>query len=706
MSAGWRVGADIGGTFTDIVALGPDGDVRRIKVPSTSDDYARGICAGLEAGLGSDQLRDVDQVVHGTTIATNAILEQQPPRLALITSHGFRDLLELRRSRRPTLYDLTWRPPAALVPRRLRLGVSERIAADGSVITPLSEPDVLECAARLRDEAVEAVAICLLNAHVNSDHEQRVAELITRELPGVRITLSSAIAPEPGEYERSSTTVVNGFLLPIVEDYLIALEASLRASGVRAPLQIMQSDGTTAGAEIIRERPFLIIESGPAAGVSAAARLAAEMGRDAIVTFDMGGTTAKASLVEQFRVDLAPELEVGNSINRGGGFMRSSGYLVRAACVDLTEVGSGGGSIAWIDRGGGLRVGPTSAGSTPGPACYDGGGTDATVTDAHVVLGYVNPTAIAGGNKPLRADLAHAAVGRLADQLGLSILDTAHGIFTIATATMRRAVRAVSVERGRDPRAHALVAFGGAGGLHAAALAAEMEMDEVVVPIVAGLFSSLGLLFADTAVSRIVAVRARLQAGAASAIEDAAAALARLARAELRQLDASGAEPEVEIRVSLRYVGQSSSLMLPYRPGSEIDALADDFHVEHRRTHGQSAEHEPVEVTAVRVRAFWPAPTLTFAEIARQEIATGSRAVSGTRTLYFGPELGALPAPIVSRASLDNASRTGPMVIEEAEATVLVPPGAVASLDGTGSVILRNLAGPAAAGDSNERQDG
>jgi N-methylhydantoinase A len=687
MSAGWRVGADIGGTFTDIVALGPDGDVRRIKVPSTSDDYARGICAGLETGLGSDQLRDVDQVVHGTTIATNAILEQQAPRLALITSRGFRDLLELRRSRRPTLYDLTWRPPPALVPRRLRLPVSERIAADGSVITPLSESDVLECAARLRDEAVEAVAICLLNAHVNADHEQRVSELITRELPGVR----------------------NGFLLPIVEDYLIRLEASLRASGVRAPLQIMQSDGTTAGAEIIRERPFLIIESGPAAGVSAAARLAAEMGRDAIVTFDMGGTTAKASLVEQFRVDLAPELEVGNSINRGGGFMRSSGYLVRAACVDLTEVGSGGGSIAWIDRGGGLRVGPTSAGSTPGPACYDGGGADATVTDAHVVLGYVNPTAIAGGNKPLRADLAHAAVERLAEQLGLSILDTAHGIFTIATATMRRAVRAVSVERGRDPRAHALVAFGGAGGLHAAALAAEMEMDEVVVPIVAGLFSSLGLLFADTAVSRIVAVRARLQVGAASVIEDAAAALARQASAELRQLDASGGEPEVEIRVSLRYVGQSSSLMLPYRPGSEIDALAADFHVEHRRTHGQSAEHEPVEVTAVRVRAFWPAPALTFAEIARQEIASGSPATTGTRTLYFGPELGALPAPIVSRASLDNASRTGPMVIEEAEATVLVPPGAVGSLDRTGSVILRNLAPAAAAvtsSESNERQDG
>ena len=696
--AGWRVGADIGGTFTDIVALGADGGLRRMKVPSTTDDYARGICAGLADGLGAEQLREVDQVVHGTTIATNAILQEETARLALITTDGFRDLLELRRSRRPTLYDLTWRPPPALVPRRLRLGVVERVAVDGTVLESLEEASVLACVETLRREGVDAVAVCLLHAYAHPAHEQRVAEILHRELPDVRVTLSSAIAPEPGEYERSSTTAVNGFLLPVVEDYLVRLETSLNASGVRAPLQIMQSDGTTAGSELVRERPFLIIESGPAAGVSAAARLAAEMGRDAIVTFDMGGTTAKASLVEHFRTDLAGELEVGNSINRGGGFMRSSGYLVRAACVDLTEVGSGGGSIAWIDRGGALRVGPTSAGSSPGPACYDGGGTEATVTDAHVVLGYVNPVSIAGGNKPLRADLATAAIERLAEPLGLSVLDTAHGIFAVATATMRRAVRAVSVERGRDPRAHALVAFGGAGGLHAAALAAEMEMDEVVVPIVAGLFSSLGLLFADTAVSRMAAVRVALDDGAAEAIDAAAGALSADAREQLSRLGGRDGEPEIEIRVNLRYIGQSSTLMLPYEPGIEVSILADSFHSEHRRAYGQAAKDEGVEVTAVRVRASWPAPSLTFAEIARQEIERGRTAAQSdgapvTRSLYFGPETGAVEGPIITRASLHEAPRVGPLVIEEAEATVLVPPRTTASLDATGSVILRRGAG-------------
>lgn len=693
VAGGWRVGADIGGTFTDIVALAPDGAVQRMKVPSTVDDYARGICAGLEHGLGARRLREIDQVVHGTTIATNAILQEDVTRLALITTEGFRDLLELRRSRRPTLYDLTWRPPPALVPRRLRLGVAERIAADGTVLEPLDEASLRDRAATLRRERVDAVAVCLLHAYANPAHERRIAEILAEELPHVRVTLSSAIAPEPGEYERSSTTAVNGFLLPVVEDYVIRLETSLAEAAVRAPLQIMQSDGTTAGAELVRERPFLIIESGPAAGVSAAARLAAETGRDAIITFDMGRTTAKASLVEHFRPDLASELEVGNSINRGGGFMRGAGYLVRAACVDLTEVGSGGGSIAWIDRGGALRVGPQSAGSVPGPACYDGGGTEATVTDAHVVLGYVNPSSIAGGNKALRADLATAAITRLSRRLGLSVLDTAHGIFSIATATMRRAVRAVSVERGRDPRAHALVAFGGAGGVHAAALAAEMEMDEVVVPIVSGLFSSLGLLFADTAVSRMSAIRAPLDDRAADTIDAAAAALSNQARGELHQFGDRGAAPEIEVRVNLRYVGQSSTLMLPYRAGSDVALLARSFHSEHRRIYGQAAEEEAIEVTAVRVRASWPAPSLTFAEIARQEIerdGLGARVgPPATRSLYFGPQVGSVQAPIIRRSSLAGAAQAGPLVVEEAEATVLVPPHTTASLDDTGSIILR-----------------
>jgi N-methylhydantoinase A len=718
---GWRIGADIGGTFTDIVALGPGHELRRMKASSTVDDYGRGICDGLAAGLSPAELRAAGEIVHGTTIATNAILEEAPARLALITTEGFRDLLDLRRSRRPTLYDLTWQPPPSLVPRRLRLGVAERIAADGTVITPLDEDSVREAAAVLRSDGVAAVAVCLLNAYANPEHERRIALILATELPSARVTLSSSIAPEPGEYERTSTTVVNGFLLPVVEDYLARLERSLHALGVSAPLQVMQSDGTTAGSELVRERPFLIIESGPAAGVSAAARLAAEMGRDAIITFDMGGTTAKASLVEQHRVELAPELEVGDSLNRGGGFMRGSGYLVRAACVDLTEVGSGGGSIAWLDKGGGLRVGPMSAGSTPGPACYGQGGREPTVTDAHVVLGYVNPVAIAGGTKPLQASLATEAIGRLADTLGLSVLDTAFGIFQVATATMRRAVRAVSVERGRDPRRHTLIAFGGAGGLHAAALAAEMEMEEVVIPVAAGLFSSLGLLFAETAVSRVEAVRVRLSEGAGETVSGAARRLAAAAVGELTArhpwADDGASEPDVEVRASLRYVGQSSTLRLPYEIDSGIEQVVAAFHSEHRRVYGHAAEDEAVELTALRARASWPAPAVSFAELARQELAaaagagaaaggvgaaagevgaaaggvaaSGADANAGRRTLYFGPGRGLFDAPIITRAALAAGTQAGPAVIEEAEATILVPPGATASLDPSGSVILR-----------------
>lgn len=315
------------------------------------------------------------------------------------------------------------------------------------------------------------------------------------------------------------------------------------------------------------------------------------------------------------------------------------------------------------------------------------------------MLGYVNPTAIAGGNKPLRADLATEAVARLAESLGLSVLDTAFGIFTIATATMRRAVRAVSVERGRDPRGHTLVAFGGAGGIHACALAAEMDMEEVVVPIAAGLFSSLGLLFADTAVSRMAAVRVPLSSGAAEVIDDRAAGLAQEAAAELRALHPERGEPEVQTRVHLRYVGQSSTLMLPYVVGTDVAALATAFHVEHRRSYGQSAEDEMVEVTAVRVRASWRAPALSFAGLAREEIERRGRGrdddvnldldLDRSRGAYFGPAIGTVPAGILDRATLAGGPRSGPLVIEEAEATILVPPGATASLDATGSVILR-----------------
>jgi N-methylhydantoinase A len=510
----WRIGADIGGTFTDIVALGPNRMLRRIKVLSTPGNYSLAISKTLHDDLDDDARRATASFIHGTTIATNTILEDKAPAVALITTAGFRDVLEIRRSRRPNLYDLTWQPPPALVPRRLRWELDERMATDGSVLVPLQDDDIDRCIAAIasQPEHISAIAVCLINSFANPEHEERVAVRLRQALPTTKVTISSALIPEPREFERTSTTVVNALLLPVVDDYLTTLERSLAEIQIGAPVHVMQSDGTTVTSGLVRSRPFAIIESGPAAGVVAAARLAEEMGRPSVIAFDMGGTTAKAALIEDFRPSFTDELEVGDSLNRASGLTRGSGYAVRSPCVDLSEVGAGGGSIAWVDGGGALRVGPASAGAEPGPACYGNGGVDATVTDAHVVLGYLNPEAIAGGTKRIYAERAHQAVAGIASRLQLSVPDAAFGIYSVVNSNMRRAVRTVSVERGRDPRTFSLFAFGGAGGLHAAALAAEVEMPEVVIPIVPGLFSSLGLLFSELAVTRVAAHRAPLSA--------------------------------------------------------------------------------------------------------------------------------------------------------------------------------------------------
>ena len=691
----WRVGVDIGGTFTDFVILTPDARLLRSKLLSTPNDYSRAITSGLLDTLDDAARAGVGAFVHGTTVATNAILEETSQKIALVTTRGFRDVLELRRARRPHLYELNWEPPAPLVERALRLEVGERIDSAGAVVEPLDEADIERCIATLREHDVAAVAVCLINSFANPAHERRIAERIAAARPELQVTCSSALAPEPKEFERTSTTVVNAFLLPVVHDYLTRLETSLRDIGVTPQPQVMQSDGTTASAALVRERPFLIIESGPAAGVVAAARLAEEMDRPAIIAFDMGGTTAKACLVKDHRVALNDELEVGASINRGSGFMRGAGHVVRAACVDLTEVGSGGGSIAWVDGGGALRVGPKSTGANPGPACYGLGGSEATVTDAHVVLGYLNPDAIAGGSKRIHRELAHRAVSTLAKKLKVSERDAAYGIFSVATATMRRAVRAVSVERGHDPRQFTLVAFGGAGGLHAAALAAELEMPEVAVPIAPGLFSSLGLLFSDIAVTRITSRRVALDAQSLESLDKDVASLAAEAGAELRRHHRIEEAPRIEATASVQYVGQSATIAIAMptsgTPPQRAAELARSFHRQHEAARGHAAEHEPLEVTGLRVRVAARAPQMRFGDLARDFVTVPEQAgpPQAPREMYFGPRLGAHLTPVIARHQLTPEPQAGPMVIEEPEATIVVPPGYSARLDATGSVLMR-----------------
>src|SRR5436190_980355 len=459
----FRVGVDIGGTFTDIVLLDADGRLHTKKVSSSVDDYARAIVEGVgevfrETGLVG---ADVAEVLHGTTVASNAILELRGAKTGLITTEGFRDILEIRRLRMPRLYDLTWEKPAPLVERYLRVEVQERINARGEVQAPLDPVDVERVLDRLLGEGIEALAVCLLNSYANPVHEERIKEIVARRAPGLVTCISAEVLPEIREYERTSTTVINAYVMPIVRSYLATLRSGLDDIGVKAPLLIMQSNGGLMTDAAAAQKPIHVIESGPAAGVVGAQVLAQRLDLGKLISFDMGGTTAKAALVEDGDVSRAAEYQVGGGIVHGSRLLTGAGYLLRVPAIDLAEVGAGGGSLVWIDAGGALQVGPRSAGASPGPLCYDLGGTEPTITDANVILGYLNPTRLAGGAVKLNAARAHQVFEeKVARPLGQPLAEAAHGAHLIAASNMMRAIRAVSSERGHDPREYALFAFG------------------------------------------------------------------------------------------------------------------------------------------------------------------------------------------------------------------------------------------------------
>ena len=492
MTAEARVGVDVGGTFTDVILHGADGRVVIRKLLSTPPSYDLAVVeavGGLAAG-------PVAEVVHGTTVATNAVLERRGSRTALVTTAGFRDVLELRRLRIPHMYDLFWRKPPPLVERHLRFELNERVAADGTVVRALDDEECRALAARLRGTGVESVAVCFLHSYLYPEHEQRFGAILAEELPEANVSLSSEILREQREYERSATTVVNAYVRPLMASYIDRIRTGLDGIGLDGPLQIMQSSGGVMTAEDAKQRPVFALESGPAAGVVAARWMGEQLGVDNLLAFDMGGTTAKASLIEDGAISRGREYEVGGSMSAGSRLIRGAGELLRIPTIDIAEVGAGGGSIAWLDPAGGLQVGPRSAGADPGPACYGRGGVEPTVTDANVLLGYMPAVTVADGQISISAELAEQAVRRVAEPLGLTLLEAASGIHRIANARMTRALRAVSSEKGRDPRDFALIAYGGAGPIHAAGLAEDLGMRTVLVPAVAGLFSAVGLLFA------------------------------------------------------------------------------------------------------------------------------------------------------------------------------------------------------------------
>ncbi|SFO22703.1 hydantoinase/oxoprolinase family protein [Amycolatopsis rubida] len=666
--SGWRVGADIGGTFTDVIALGPAGQVVPMKVLSTPPDFGTGVVTATtgvlaEAGAAPDA---VTAMLHGTTVATNAILEAAGARTAVVTTLGFRDVLELGRLRRPVLYDLSWVKPVPLAARRDRHELAQRITADGRLDPAADEAEVRALASRLRADGIEAVAVCLLNSYVRPDEERRVAESLRAELPGVYVTASVDISPQPHEFERTSTAAVNAYVGPAVHGYLTRLEAGLRAEGVHAPLMVMQSSGGLLDAESVSHRPVQIIESGPAAGVTAVRRLAHLLDLPSVVAFDMGGTTAKASLIEHGEPFVSADYEVGGGMNVARGLGSGAGYPVRTPSIDIAEVGSGGGSVIAVDEAGALHVGPASAGSRPGPACYGNGGELPTLTDANVSLGYLSPDALAGGRVAVHPDLAAKALTTVAEQLKREPLDTARGAYEVAVSNMTTAVKAVTSERGRDPRDATMVAFGGAGPLYAAELARELGIATVLVPAHPGLFSSLGLLVADTELHEIAPYREELADIDALATEFAA--LTAKVTAEL------GENAVLERLLDLRYRGQRFELRIRLDDGDLTEdllaAARARFHAEHQRTYGRAGGDDLVELVNLRVRGVVPS-TVPLEDVLRP--APDDDRTPSTRECRFAAMT---RTPVLRRADLGAEPVEGPVIVEDMDATTLVPPGA------------------------------
>ena len=693
MSA-WRVGVDIGGTFTDIVLRAADGRVVTRKVSSSVDDYARAIVEGIDTLIAEHGIEgaEIAEVVHGTTVASNALLERKGARTGLIGTQGFRDVLEIRNLRMPRLYDLAWEKPPPLVERYLRAVVDERIDARGRVQRALDPDDARAAVDRLLAEGVDAIAVCLINSFANPAHERALEAIVRERAPGCTVCISYDVLPEIKEYERTSTTVINTYISPIVRTYLERLRQAVLERCAGAHLLIMQSNGGLTSAEEAARRPVNIVESGPAGGVVGALAMAADIGQDDLVTFDMGGTTAKAALIEGGVVSRSSEFQVGGGILTGSRLMTGAGYLVRMPAIDLAEVGAGGGSLITIDAGGSMQVGPESAGAEPGPVCYDQGGREPTITDANVALGYLNPHHLVGGALPIDAGKAVEALrARVARPLGVSVEEAAYGAHRIVASNMIRAIRAVSTERGRDPRGYTLVAFGGNGPVFGAAMARALDIRRVVVPPAPGLFSSFGLLTADVEHHLSRTFRALLRGLDKAALNAAWDALAEEAGRRLAA-DGYGAQAaRIERHASLHYQGQTYELTLPVADGPLDDdalaALEEAFGAEHERTYGHRAgPEEPVELVTLRVLGRGVRPAAT-APRSTPAAAAGPAQERATRRAYFGPESGWCEAAVIGRADLAQA-REGPLIVEEYDATCVVPPGVHAALNDAGCIVL------------------
>lgn len=692
-SDGLRVAFDVGGTFIDVVVAAEGAPILTYKILTLPDTIGKDVRRCVEDALSRSPAHGISRMVHGTTVGSNTVLEGKGAITGLICTRGFRDLIEIRGGQRPAIYDIFWQRIAPLVPRRRRIEVSERMLWDGTVRTALDEDEVRHALYRLREQGTQAVAVSFLHSYANPEHEQRALALVREIMPEANACSSAEVLPEIREYPRTSTTVLNAYLMGAVNGYLGKIEEELGRYG--REILIMQSNGGIMSAAHARRYPVRMIESGPAAGVLAAASLAREAGLPKVVAFDMGGTTVKACLIENGAAAETNEGEVGAGMNTAGHLFKGSGYALRVPAYDIVELGAGGGSIARIEEGLLMRVGPQSAGAVPGPACYGRGGTQPTVTDANVVLGYMNPDRIAGGTVAIDAGAARAAIDtHLGRHLGLAPAAAAHGVHRVVNATMARAIRSVTSERGRDPREYTIVAFGGAGPIHAAELAEDIGVGRVYVPLYPGLFSSLGLLFADLRYDAVKTILSRLDLLDGAVLRRHCEELVDDLRARMTR-EAGAAELRFERSVELRYLRQDSELSFTI-PDDLADAelcgwLARAFHPAHERDFGYRRESDPILAVSVRVRAIAPARSVAVRDLAASFERTANdlaKAPARMRQAYFGPQVGEKTARVVTRASLLESALTGPAIIEEFDTTVVIPPGWRAELDQFANIVL------------------
>ncbi len=678
----WRVGVDSGGTFTDICLFDDQtGRLEVWKVASTPSDPSEGIALGVEQGVanvGSDA-EAIGYLGHGTTVATNALIELKGAKTGLIVTDGFRDLLELGRQKRPSLYDMTVDKPPELVRRNLRLEVRERVRFDGSVEIELDEQGVRLAVEKLREADVGAVAVCFLYAFLNTKHEATALRILKEELPDVSVSVSHEVAPEFREFERLSTTVANAYLSPIMQRYIGRLERRLTDFGLKTAPHMTQSNGGVVSFEAAAKLPVRALLSGPSTGVVAAQAIGQAAGFDNLITFDVGGTSSDVALLTQGVCSVSGEADV-------------HGYPIKAPMLDIHTVGAGGGSIATVDSGGLLKVGPRSAGADPGPACYGLGNTEPTVTDANIVLQTLNPVEILGGRMKVRRDLALASIEKLAEGLGLGTMEAAQGIISVLTANMAKAIRVISVQRGYDPRDYALMAFGGAGPLHAARLARELDIKTVIVPLAPGILCAMGLLLTDLRADFATTRLLTLEPSSLPAVREGYGALQSQAQTWFDIEGISPSRRRITRTVDMRYQGQNYELQV-HLPDGPIDeasmaALAAGFADAHQQRYGFTADGDAVQIVTLRVEAtgivekakLRPAPAAgANADAARQ----------GSRDVHMPGLGGFVSCPIYARDRLKPGNMfEGPAIVEQMDSTTVVLPGMTARVDAYLNIIL------------------